>query len=214
MRSFFISTIAATAFAGKGVDYRQNGADWPGLCQTGKEQSPIDIQWVVNAPKMNIGLSGYQNFETGVMTDLGATLQFNTLAENKEATMTLMRADGETTEWKPLQFHFHAPSEHAIGGQLFDLEVHFVHLPEGGPDPDGQGFAAVLGVIFDRLAGGDECNPFIDSLKFNENTEEWEVEDVNVKDFLDTINTDIFMSYDGSLTTPPCTEGVKWSLLL
>ena len=69
-------------------------------------------------------------------------------------------------------------------------------------------------MIFDRLAGGDECNPFLDSLKFNENTEEWDVEDVNVKDFLDSINTDIFFSYDGSLTTPPCTEGIKWSVLL
>ena len=214
MRSFFISTIAAIALAGKGVDYRQNGADWPGLCQTGKEQSPIDVQWVVNQPKMMIGLEGYTNFDTGIISDLGATLQFNTLAEDKDAVMTLLRADGSTTEWKPLQFHFHAPSEHAIGGQLFDLEIHFVHLPEGGPDPDGQGFAAVLGVIFDRLAGGDECNPFIDSLNFNENGAEIDVTDVRVKDFLNEINTDIFFSYDGSLTTPPCTEGVKWSVLL
>ena len=74
MRSYFFSTIAAIALAGKGVDYRQNGANWPGLCQTGKEQSPIDVQWVVNSPKLNIGLEGYKNFETGVMSDLGATL--------------------------------------------------------------------------------------------------------------------------------------------
>ena len=214
MRSFFISTIAAIALAGKGVDYRQNGADWPGLCQTGKEQSPIDVQWVVNQPKMMIGLEGYSNFHTGVLSDLGGTLQFNTLAEDRDATMTLLRADGSTTEWKPLQFHFHAPSEHAIGGQLFDLEIHFVHLPEGGPDPDGQGFAAVLGVIFDRLAGGDECNPFLDSLNFHEDDEEIDVDDVRVADFLNEINTDIFFSYDGSLTTPPCTEDVKWSVLL
>lgn len=163
---------------------------------------------------MRIDLDNYSNFDSGIISDLGGTLQFNTHAEDKDAVMTLKRADGSVTEWKPLQFHFHAPSEHAIGGQLFDLEIHFVHLPEGGPDPEGQGFAAVLGVIFDRLAGGDECNPFLDSLRFHEDDEEIEVEDVLVKDFLDSINTDIFFSYDGSLTTPPCTEGVKWSVLL
>ena len=47
-----------------------------------------------------------------------------------------------------------------------DLEIHFVHLPVGlTPDPEGQGYAAVLGVFFDRQAGGNECNKFIESNK-------------------------------------------------
>ena len=95
-----------------------------------------------------------------------------------------------------------------------DLEIHFVHLPPGGLGPDDPFNAAVLGVFFDREAGGNEPNKFIESLKFNEDSESWEVEDVNVRNFLWGLDRESFMSYDGSLTTPPCTEGVRWSVLL
>ena len=210
MQSFLYATLATATLAAKGsFNYLQNGADWPGLCQTGTEQSPINITWVTHF-RGDITQTGYQNFPEGEMTDLGTTLQFNTLAENTEATMTLLRGDGSVSDWKPVQFHFHAPSEHAIGGNLMELELHMVHLAAEGND----GFAAVLGVMFDRWWGGDECNEFLDSLEFNQDTETWDVTDVNVKDFLEGLNQDIFVSYDGSLTTPPCTEGVKWSLLM
>ena len=48
---------------------------------------------------LKIGLKDYENFPTGTMVDLGKTLQFDTLAENTEARMTLTRADGEVSEW-------------------------------------------------------------------------------------------------------------------
>ena len=48
---------------------------------------------------LKIDLKDYQNFATGEMVDLGKTLQFNTLAENTEARMTLTKADGEVSEW-------------------------------------------------------------------------------------------------------------------
>ena len=165
--------------------------------------------------KLGIELSGYKDFPTGEMVDKGATLQFY-LGEptvDSGASMTLTKADGEKTVWWPWQFHFHAPSEHTVGGQLMDLEIHFVHLPPDY-DPDAPFNAAVLGVFFDRSAGGNEPNPFIESLMFQESGESWDVTNVDVKKFLDGLDTKSFMSYEGSLTTPPCTEGVKWTVLL
>ena len=126
--------------------------------------------------------------------------------------MTLTRADGTESKWKPAQFHFHAPSEHTIGGKLMDLEIHFVHLADAESGNDG--FAAVLGMFFDREAGGNETNEFLASLKLDQQTETWSVSDVNVKKFLDSVDKESYMSYDGSLTTPPCTEGVKWTVFL
>ena len=94
----------SSGYGGK-YTYHQNGADWTdlneNLCQTGKEQSPIDFGEVQMSDVLQIGLKDYQNFKTGEMVDLGKTLQFNTLAENTEARMTLTRADGEVSEWQP-----------------------------------------------------------------------------------------------------------------
>ena len=70
--------------------------------------------------------------------------------------MTLTFADGEMSEFVPLQLHTHAPSEHTFDGVSRDLELHFVHTYVGGA------FGAVIGVTFDRLAGGNTENYFLD----------------------------------------------------
>ena len=59
------------------------------------------------------------------MHDLGTTLQFYMGEPTVDscAKMILTRADGEKIEYWPWQFHFHAPSEHTIGGQHMDLEI-------------------------------------------------------------------------------------------
>ena len=58
----------------------------------------------------------------------------------------------------PAQFHIHAPSEHTFDGVSRDLELHFVHLYAGG------GLGAVIGVTFDRVAGGNKDNYFLDQI--------------------------------------------------
>jgi carbonic anhydrase len=68
--------------------------------------------------------------------------------------MDLTREDEESI-WNPLQFHFHAPSEHTIMGKNMDLEMHIVHLT-----PEGE-LAAVLGIMFDVEEGGDNENSFL-----------------------------------------------------
>mmetsp|Transcript_15752 Transcript_15752/g.21357 ORF Transcript_15752/g.21357 Transcript_15752/m.21357 type:complete len:121 (-) Transcript_15752:159-521(-) len=116
----------------------------------------------------------------------------------------------------------HAPAEHTVEGQQYDLEMHFVHLinthnPESSADGyEGKADFAVIGVFFDRSAGNKD-NPFIDSLAASATVSSGEtkpITDVNVADFLEKLDyTNGFYTYNGSFTTPPCTEGVKWVIL-
>lgn len=113
----------------------------------------------------------------------------------------------EARSYKSLQFHFHSPSEHSVEGELQDAEMHIVHQ-----DPESKEIA-VVGVMFDVMESeNDEDNWFVRQmmeLYDNENG----VTEVNMGKFLAGISHMDFWSYDGSFTTPPCTEGVKWTVL-
>lgn len=123
--------------------------------------------------------------------------------------MELTFDSGNKSEFKLAQFHVHAPSEHTYRGDYFDLEMHFVHTYLDGS------LGAVIGVFFDREKGGDGDNLFIDQLNsiWTGTGTSRTNQKVNVQAFLQTLDYSEFWSYDGSLTTPPCTEGIKWSVL-
>ena len=75
---------------------------------------------------------------------------------------------------------------------------------------------AVIGVFFDRQEGGDYDNAFLDTV-FNaidsRSLTSSQKKKVALRDFLMRIDMSEYWSYDGSLTTPPCTEGLKWSVV-
>lgn len=105
------------------------------------------------APDLALGLSGYLDYTSGInMIDTGSTIKSDAIADG---TFIKTFWDGSTATFKPLQFHFHAPSEHTVGGYQYDLEVHFVHLYEDGS------LAGVIGVFFDRYKGGSASNDFL-----------------------------------------------------
>ena len=93
-----------------------------------------------------------------------------------------------------LQFHFHAPSEHAVDDKLYDLEVHFVHKYA---DTEAS-LGGVIGVFFDREAGNYD-NDFLTAL-----WEDDDVVDIKVASFLSNVDMSEYWNYPGSLTTPPC----------
>lgn len=82
--------------------------------------------------------------------------------------------------------------------------------------PDGS-LGAVIGVFFDRKWGGDQENFFIEQLLPMFSAPANQITVVNkpvfIASFLNSLDIDDFWSYDGSLTTPPCTEGIKWTVL-
>ena len=115
------------------------------------------------------------------------------------------------------QYHFHAPSEHAVNGRRADLEVHFVHTnPDGG--------TAVVGLFYDI---GREENEVLDRILLAAPAEAGEEasagEGSPAELFRDIggarsgrngrVRVESFYTYSGSLTTPGCTEGVRWSVL-
>lgn len=116
-----------------------------------------------------------------------------------------------TLNFTPTQFHFHSPSEHTINGELYDLEMHIVHKYKDTEDD----FGGVLGIMFDSKRGGEGESLFLEQIKpiFTSATDEVADLSVSLRGFLDSLNTEDFWIYNGSLTTPPCTEGIKWTVL-
>lgn len=162
-------------------------------CADGSAQTPIDIVDPATADLADPVL----NYTAGAATVInnGHTIQANAAEGN---TMTV-----NGVEYPFLQIHFHASSEHTINGESFPAEVHFVHKTEDGK-------IAVLGVmIAEGAADNAAWAPFTDAM----GTEE-EAETPVELDWAAMLPTSkLSYRYAGSLTTPPCTEGVSWVLL-
>lgn len=166
-------------------------------CGNGARQSPIDVRTKSLHPVDLPALQFNYNPVPLSVIDNGHTVMVNYARGS-----TLVVGDHTYTLQ---QFHFHHPSEEHINGKSYPLEAHLVH-----EDADGQ--LAVVAVVFET----GRSNPVIDSVwpyvpKVKEKTAEVSSVSVNVKDMLPENHT--YVTYIGSLTTPPCTEGVTWYLL-
>jgi len=227
-KTFAAALLAASVSAADGYDYdyTDNGANWTTLvelCGTGTEQSPIDLTSATPTESVVLSAADYfdvtvsENFEENGVKQVDGLGDVDEEDENAVApVLTLTDGSGAQYTFNPVQFHFHAPSEHSVDGQLHDAEVHFVHT-----QTDSGALFAVIGMIFSQSVGGTEDNEFLTSLfnaidtRTGEDASGADVEpsEVAVLDFLGSQDLEDFWSYDGSFTTPPCTEGVKWSVM-
>jgi carbonic anhydrase len=168
--------------------------DWA-LAKTGRQQSPIGINGAVTGSEAKLNLS-YHSTPVHIVNN-GHAVQVN-----YQDGSTLSIADDE---YSLKQFHFHTPSEHTIDTKQSPMEAHLVHA-------NAQGQLCVLGVMINEGAE----NPFLAKFWGKIPTHQGPVHrhndiSVNVADFLPS-NLSTFR-YSGSLTTPPCSEGVRWLLL-
>jgi carbonic anhydrase len=172
------------------------GALAPGYatCELGKNQSPVDIRGTVSAALPRLRIHYPQAGKT--IVNNGHSIQ---VAFGPGNVLTL---DGEKFQMQ--QVHFHAPSEHRIKGKSYPLEAHFVHA-------DKQGNLAVVAVLYQL----GRANPGITRLWAQMPAEPGQP--VALKS---TVRPSALMPvslsyyrYSGSLTTPPCTEGVRWLVL-
>lgn len=163
-------------------------------CGTGVNQSPINITHSLHAHLPPLAPS-YKSSSKNIVNN-GHTVQVN-----MQPGSTL-KIDGKTFELK--QFHFHSPSENHINGQSFPLEAHFVHL-------DKEGNIAVVAVMFKE----GKPNRALEKVWSKMPTREGETNALVVPKIAEALlPTDKhYYRFNGSLTTPPCTEGVRWFVL-
>lgn len=171
------------------------------LCAEGKNQSPIDLS---DATPID-GMTFQRDYKPGTLEVIhqehvvdivnnGHTVQVN---YDQGSTLT----HGEDV-FELKQFHFHSPSEHTIDGEHFPLEMHLVHQSDSGE-------LAVIGVL---IKEGPEHQGFVGIFRYvpPERGKAVHYEDVTVD--IDALlpETGSTYRYFGSLTTPPCSEGVLW----
>lgn len=204
--------LAALALVATGESEREFGytakhgrvppTDWGSLpdselCRTGDMQSPIAIgtERTVPGNALAAPVIDYGSAKLDVHNN-GHTVQ----ADVREGAG---RIDIDGTTFDLLQFHIHYPSEHMIDGDLHLAEIHLVHEDAAGN----------LAVIASLLRPGDRnrgLNPFFRAAgRVPEEGDRHEVEDFDL-DRLVPEGEPGYYHYIGSLTTPPCSEGVSW----
>ncbi|HHB91709.1 MAG TPA: carbonic anhydrase family protein [Thioploca sp.] len=165
-------------------------------CDSGQQQSPIDITNSIKTdlPKLQFN---YQQFPLTIINN-GHTIAIKT--KNVAGSLTV----GDQS-YKIIGFHSHSPSEGAINGKHADMVMHLVHKSDAGK-------IAVVAVYFNK----GEANPLITTLwdmipkKINEVEHHSDIQ-IDITKMLPADTN--YYTYDGSFTTPPCTEGVKWIVL-
>ena len=173
-------------------------------CDTGRSQSPLDIRdtKVTDISRLSISLPttdkriiAHQDYVVDAL-DNGHTIQVDV---NEAETLTF---DGQTYDL--LQYHFHAPSEHTVEGKHFAMELHFVHQADNGD-------LAVVGTFIEE--GEHHADFETVWSQMPEKGKEVHIEHFQV-DIDQLLPDDLrHWRYSGSLTTPPCSEHVRWFLL-
>jgi len=163
-------------------------------CSTGARQSPIDIR---DGIKVNLDPVQFDYKPSGFrVIDNGHTVQVNVGPGNSIEVMG--------RRYELLQFHFHRPSEERVDGRQFDMVAHLVHK-----DVDGR--LAVVAVLLDRGSAQPLVQTIWNNLPLEKGEEVAARSTINLNDLLPAERN--YFTYMGSLTTPPCSEGVLWMVM-
>lgn len=204
--SFAVAAVLVSGFATASdqIQWGYSGAAGPehwgelapefATCSTGKNQSPINLTGMIEGklPALEVHYKAGGN----EVVNNGHTIQI------KYAPGSSMAVGDRTFELK--QAHFHSPSENIIEGRSYPLEVHFVHV-------DKNGNLAVIAVMFETGQSNAELEKAWALMPMGKG------ETAVLKDAVDAgillPQDHAYYRYNGSLTTPPCSEGVHWLVM-
>lgn len=160
-------------------------------CSTGRQQSPVDLAGGV--AKNLADPSPRYGRQPITLRNTGHSIQVD-LPQGSSL-------DHAGTTWQLRQFHLHTPSEHVVDGRAADAEVHFVHQSP-------QGRLLVLGVLAQQ---GPSASPGWSWLPTQLPKAHQSASTLPPQDLAAMLPDSLqHRAYGGSLTTPPCTEGVTW----
>jgi len=163
-------------------------------CAKGSRQSPIDIR---SGIKVDLEPIQFDYRPTGFsVVDNGHTIQVNLGGGNS--------IEVQGRRFDLVQFHFHRPSEERVNGRQFDMVAHLVHK-----DPEGR--LAVVAVLLDRGTAQPLVQTVWNNLPLEKGTEIAVRSELDMNHLLPADRR--YFTYMGSLTTPPCSEGVLWLVL-
>lgn len=209
----FLFLLASCLFAlttahagGGGAEWTYEGESGPehwgelspefSLCDTGRNQSPVDL-----VADIDVDLPGlvFEYHGTPLReTNNGHTIQLDI----RPGSFLTISEGGFRAELK--QVHFHSPSEHTVNGKHMDMEIHLVHTDEIGD-------LTVVGIM---IEAGEE-NPLLNKIWAFMPDHAGESREAPISVFEAGVlqPTREYFRYNGSLTTPPCSEGVRWIVL-
>ena len=168
------------------------------MCKEGVNQSPINISKDITIKTSNLPKIGFEYYaDAKEVVNNGHAIQVN--VDNYSS----IDIDGKHFSLK--QFHFHTPSENQIDGKNFPLEAHFVHAAKDGS-------LAVIAVMFEDGKKNEIINKIWNRMPKKAGTK------VSCGLTAEMINALLpedkaYYRFDGSLTTPPCSEGVRWFVM-
>ena len=199
-----LSATTESVLAGSGAHWTYEGAEGPEhwgeldphyiACRDGHSQTPIDIH---DAEQGNLPPIEF-HYAVGGDDEVnnGHSVQVNYRPGSG------IRIDGRDYQLK--QFHFHAPSENHVEGREYPMEAHLVHA-------DKDGHLAVIAVMFEEGARNHALATAWQDMPESPHTHHELLSKASAEALLPT-NRDYYR-FDGSLTTPPCTEGVVWVVM-
>ena len=168
------------------------------MCKDGLNQSPINITSDVSVATKGLRplIFDYKTTAASVVNN-GHTIQVN-IKDGSSISIDGIRFDLK-------QFHFHTPSENQINGKSFPFEAHFVHVSK-----DGQ--LAVIALMFIDGADNKIIKKIWKKMPYTSGKENaYELDAQSIKTMLP--KNKAYYRFNGSLTTPPCSEGVRWFVL-